>query len=337
MDEIRAIEPNGRTLVSTFSGAGGSCLGFRLAGFRVAYASEFVPAARDTYRANADPSTYLDDRDIRTVTGDEIRELAGIDEVDVLEGSPPCSSFSSAGRKMRLWGQPKLYSGRIVQRTDDLFPEYLRLVRELRPRVAVAENVTGLVEGASRGFFLDVLRGLRAAGYRTASRVLDGQWLGVPQARQRVVFLAVREDLERDPIFPEPLPYRYSIRDALEGVPVEPGPSFVGYALEKEWRRLRPGQKSTRYYNLVRPDPERPIATISAISGTSPGTASVTHWSEPRKLSIPELRRLSGFPDDFVLTGSFAEQTERIGRSVPPPMMAAVASTIASEILVRAP
>ncbi len=337
MGEIAAVPPNGLRLVSTFSGAGGSSLGFRMAGFRVDYASEFVPAARAVYEANADPRTVVDGRDIRTVSGKSILEAIDPYDVDVLEGSPPCASYSSAGRRSKLWGEAKLYSGGISQRTDDLFPEWLRLVGELRPRVAVAENVTGVSEGASQGVFLGILRGLRALGYRAEARRLDASWLGVPQARERVIFLGVRDDLGRDPVFPEPLAYRYSLREALVDVPAAADPaeearSFVGYALESAWRHVRAGEKSKRYYNLVRPNADLPIATISALGG-NPGAASVTHPSEPRKFSIPELRRLSGFPDDFVLSGSYRERWERLGRAVPPPMMYAVARTIATRIL----
>src|SRR5689334_7614439 len=98
MAEIAALPWNGFNVASTFSGCGGSSLGYRMAGFRVRWASEFVPAARQTYRANAAPHTIIDGRDIRQVDPQEI--LTAIDmesgELDLLDGSPPCSSFSMA-------------------------------------------------------------------------------------------------------------------------------------------------------------------------------------------------------------------------------------------------
>jgi DNA (cytosine-5)-methyltransferase 1 len=78
MDEIRAIPPNGLTVASTFSGAGGSCTGYRMAGYRVVWANEFVPAAQESYKANADPSCILDPRDVRTVTADDILTATGL-------------------------------------------------------------------------------------------------------------------------------------------------------------------------------------------------------------------------------------------------------------------
>jgi DNA (cytosine-5)-methyltransferase 1 len=427
MAELGEIEPNGYTVVSTFSGCVGSCLGFRLAGYRVLWASEFIDAAAETYAANH-PTTPLDRRDIRRVTGAEILAAVGRErgDVDVLEGSPPCASFSTAGKRSAGWGSVKPYSD-TSQRVDDLFFEYARLVDEIRPRAFVAENVSGLVKGVAKGYFLEILRALRAPGYVVAARLLDAQWLGVPQARQRIIFVGVRADLvERygvGPAFPTPLPYRYSIRDALPEIAalsgrlntgyrrldVSPdgplpavlatgaaqtryeiveavstsdgrrsldlpsptvlshgrahttseltlavsrkiahgdvvdenvGASLDGYAIGDAWDRLKPGETSDRYLNLSRPSPDRPSPTVTATGaaagGGAPGsTASVTHPTERRKFTIAELRRICGFPDDFVLTGTYAQQWERLGRAVPPPMMRAVADTLRDEILRR--
>src|SRR4051812_19979372 len=216
MAEVRAVPGNGLTAASTFSGCGGSSLGYRMAGFRVAWASEFVEAARDTYRANSD--TVVDGRDIRDLTAGDVLAGAGVGygELDLLDGSPPCASFSTAGSRHKAWGQTKKYSD-TSQRTDDLFFEYARLIDGVAPRVFVAENVSGLVKGSAKGYFKDILAALQACGdgYRVSARVLNAAWLGVPQARQRLFFVGVRRDLERPPVHPAPLPYQYSVRDAL--------------------------------------------------------------------------------------------------------------------------
>ena len=402
--EIAAVPWNGRTAISTFSGCGGSCLGYRMAGFKVAWASEFIPAAAEVYRANH-PETILDTRDIRKVKPAEILAAIGLKagELDLMDGSPPCASFSTAGKREKHWGKAKRYSD-TVQRTDDLFFEFVRLLEGLRPRVFIAENVSGLVKGVAKGYFLEILAKLKAAGYRVGVKVLDAQWLGVPQARQRTIFIGVREDLGRMPVFPQPLPYRYTLRDALPWIvrgkygptwkpadapsptvsahgsynpvtshqglelvearitggtgaafdqkgqrfdPDKPCPTVLGtkpnqfavedldmtrFAIGKEWDRLKPGESSDRYFNLVRPHPDAPCPTICASHG-HPGIASVTHPTEKRKLAIAELKRICAFPDDFVLTGSYAQQWERLGRAVPPVMMSHVARTIRDEIL----
>lgn len=399
MVDLAAPADDAPTMVSTFSGCGGSCLGFRLAGYRVLWASEFVAAARETYLANF-PTTHVDERDIRTVSADAILASTGLEigDLDVLEGSPPCSSFSMAGKRSRGWGEVSTYSD-TEQRTDDLFDEYVRLVDGLRPRVFVAENVAGLARGVAKGYLKRTLAGMRSLGYAVDARVLDAQWLGVPQRRQRLIFVGVRSDLRLAPAFPKPLPYRYSIRDALpwlsgrkvDGRPdyrsrtaldldepyptvltedtvravvtggvetpldepaatvqthgrpdtfsefsiVGDGPSLDGYALGREYDRLQPGETSDVYFNLVRPHPDEPCPTVTQLGGSNPGVASVVHPTERRKFTIAELRRICGFPDDFILTGTFSQQWERLGRAVPPPMMRAVAETVRDELLRR--
>lgn len=374
MAEIAAVPSNGLRLVSTFSGCGGSCLGFKMAGFRVLWASEFVQAAQETYRANH-PDTPLDTRDIRLVQPEDILSKVGLEagELDVLEGSPPCASFSTAGKREAGWGKVKTYSD-TKQRTDDLFFEFARILEGLQPKVFVAENVSGLVKGTAKGYFKEILRALRECGYTVEARLLDAQWLGVPQARQRIIFQGVREDLKRAPIWPMPLPYRYSVRDAIPWIRSVkcsdapnnwknadiPSPSIVAsgaklsptvywsgsyveaetdiscYAIGREWDNVAIGGQSEKYFSLQKPALDKPCQSITALSGKegySQSAASVVHPTEKRKFSIAELKRICGFPDDFILTGTYAQQWERLGRAVPPVMMAHVARCVEEVLL----
>jgi len=358
MSEVAALPWNGFNAISTFSGCGGSSLGYKMAGFRVLWASEFIPAAQETYRANH-PKTILDTRDIRQVKAEEILAAIGMKpgELDLLDGSPPCASFSTAGAREAGWGKVKKYSD-TTQRTDDLFFEFVRLVKGIQPKVFVAENVSGLVKGTAKGYFLEILAALKASGYRVTCRVLDAQWLGVPQQRQRTIFVGVRDDLNIDPVHPKPLAYRYSVRDALPWiVSVEGANGFNGhayqsstiqasrplnveaetdisrYAIGAEWDKLKIGEGSGKYLNLKRTRIDGASHCISAMGGESAGVASVCHPTEKRKFTIAELRRICAFPDDFILCGSYAQQWERLGRAVPPVMMSHVAATIRDRIL----
>lgn len=366
MGEIREVPDSGLRAVSTFSGCGGSCLGLRMAGYRVLWASEFIPAARDVYRLNH-PDSILDERDIREVRPEDILEATGLQpgEIDLLEGSPPCASFSTSGKRHRHWGEVRPYSD-TKQRTDDLFDQFIRILSGLQPRVFLAENVSGLVKGVAKGYFLEILARMKAAGYRVEARLLDAQWLGVPQARQRVIFQGIREDLNAEHAWPEPLPYRYSIADACPWIVASGGirgtgqlrnktrsssepvqtimaggggsgnssqfgvmsdPSIADYAIGDEYDNVEVGKNSDRYQNLSRASPQRPCPTVTAGGGTM-GAAAVVHPYEKRKFTIEELKRLSGFPEDFELTGSYAQQWERIGRSVPPLMMRAIGAAV---------
>lgn len=344
MRDIRALPWNGFNAASSFSGCGGSSLGYRMAGYRVLWASEFIPAAQRTYRANKASHTVLDTRDIRQVTARELLDDLGlgVGQLDLFDGSPPCASFSTSGKREQGWGSVKKYSDS-AQRTDDLFFEYARLLEEIQPKTFVAENVSGLVKGTAKGYFKLILARLKECGYQVQAQLLDASWLGVPQARQRLIFIGVRNDLGMAPVFPRPIPGRYSAQEAIAsldtptGIDTDPETgdtiSMEKYAVGREWARIRPGEKSPKYLNLVRPHPGRPYPTITA-KGGDVTAAGPTHWAEPRKLTLAELRRVGGFPDDFVLEGTYEQRWERIGRAVPPVMMAHIAATLRDHILV---
>lgn len=372
MQEITALPWNGFNVVSTFAGTGGSSLGYRMAGFKIVLANEFIETARQCYRANASPGTIIDPRDIRQIRPEDILSATGLSvgELDILDGSPPCASYSTAGKRAALWGKTKSYSG-VQQRTDDLWPEYIRLVRGLQPRVFVAENVSGMVRGVAKGVFLDTFAALKSCGYRVAAKLLDASWLGVPQARVRLIIVGVRDDLALEPVHPKPLPYQYTIRDALpwlagvgtkKGVvgadrpaptvqthgnphtqseltaidapPVEREADIDGTAIAVELDRMRGPGQSSKYFQLVRPAINAPCPTITATGGQR-GAAGVVHPTERRKFSIAELKAVCGFPPDFKLLGTYSQQWERLGRAVPPPLMYHVARTIREEVLCK--
>jgi DNA (cytosine-5)-methyltransferase 1 len=340
MDEIRALPWNGFNAISTFSGGGGSSTGYRMAGFKVLWANEFIDAARDTYRANMAPHTILDGRDIRQVQASEILEAIKMQpgEVDLFDGSPPCASFSTAGKRQAGWGKVKKYSDK-AQRTDDLFFEYIRLLRDLKPKTFVAENVSGLVKGAAKGYFIEIMRELKASGYRVACKVLDAQWLGVPQSRQRTIFVGVREDLGIEPAHPKPLPYRYSVGDCLRTLQKGGESKLLNKQTDTYayWSQTKPGDDLSiaclkmsgkdSFRTHYKQSPDRPANTVTQ------GAQQLYHWDEPRTLNLKELRRICGFPDDYILSGDFTQQWERCGRSVPPVMMSHIAAAVRDNIL----
>jgi len=336
--QIKRRKTNGIRIASTFAGGGGSSTGYRMARGKVVWANEFIEAARDTYRLNW-PDTFVNGADIRDLTPEQILEEAG-GEIDILDGSPPCASFSVAGKRHKHWGDVKKYSDG-SQRTDDLFFEFARILIGIQPKVFIAENVKGLMQGKARGYFKMIHKALGDCGYRVQARLITASWLGVPQARQRVIFVGVRNDLEKDPVFPTPDKFYYTIADACPWVvddkiatpPVEPDSDMSKYPSKAPaWRSLRLGGKHHKYVQLRRAHPDLPAHTLLAQDGYG-GTSAVCHPFECRKFSIAEVKRLCSFPDDYQLTGSYAQQYERMGRSVPPVMMKRVAEAVMEGIL----
>lgn len=354
MKIIEAIPWNGFKVVSTFSGAGGSCLGYRMAGFKVIWANEFIPAAQDTYRANH-PDTYLNCSNIRDVTAEDVIHESGIPygQIDLLDGSPPCASFSTSGARERLWGEEKKYSDS-KERTDDLFLEFARLLHDLQPKTFVAENVSGLVKGVAKGMFKMFLQRMKDCGYDVECRLLNAKYLGVPQSRERVIFVGVRKDIcqrfDVKPVFPKPSQKAVSLGEALRGVRNSPEELE---ALREELRHVAIGRylrqlpknprkpliyssytKQRKCFNLIRTSMNTPCNTLTQRGGYR-RACGVCHPLEDRRFTTAEIRRIQSFPDDFVLTGDYGQQWERVARSVPPLMMFRIADRIARDILCR--
>jgi DNA (cytosine-5)-methyltransferase 1 len=348
MAEIEAIPWNGYNVVSTFSGGGGSCLGYRMAGYHVLWAYEFVEEAQRTYRANH-PGTILDTRDIRQVKPEEILEAIHMKpgELDLFDGSPPCCAFSTAGKREKGWGKERDYSDGKSQQIENLFFEYIRILNGLQPKCFIAENVSGLVKGTAIGYFKEFLGQMKACGYRVKAQLLNAKWLGVPQARERLIFVGVRNDLNIEPIFPQPLKYWYSIRNAFEGLKIDEAEREILLETAKKyaWGKIAEkmpknpahsisGQDITGhgYFNLTRQPIDQPCGTLCQSHGGLSVCGSI-HPMENRKYTIGELKRITSIPDDFILTGDYSQKYERLARMVPPIMMMRIAKTLQTEVL----
>tara|TARA_Y100000114_G_scaffold135117_1_gene135779 strand:- start:1600 stop:2667 length:1068 start_codon:yes stop_codon:yes gene_type:complete len=340
--EIKKIPSNGLKVISLFSGAGGSSLGYRMAGFDVIWINEFMKKARETYKLNAISDTFINGKDIRQLTGSEILNQVKFKkkEIDILDGSPPCASFSTAGNRDKDWGKIKNYS-KTAQRTDDLFFEYIRILKEIQPKVFVAENVSGLVKGRAKGYFLEILKEFNNSGYNVKVQLIKAQYLNVPQMRERIFFIGVRKDIYKMPVFPKPKKKITKIIDVIDNLTKNIQKNEICY-LGKEtrtyklWKNTIPGNdfqkagellygKKSSYFGQKKAGIHKPCNSICA-------TPALYHWNEPRYLSIPEIKLFSSFPEDFVVTGSFSDRFERVGRAVPPFVMKEIAKSLRNEI-----
>jgi len=183
---------------SCFSCGGGSTMGYKLAGFNVLGCCEIDKEIIRTYQSNHSPkyafnqSIQFFKKHIKT----RIEEYPDLTTLDILDGSPPCSSFSLAGDREEAWGKKKEFrEGQKAQVLDTLFFDFIELADFLQPKVVVAENVKGLLMGKAREYVKKIHRAFDEAGYYCQHFLADASKMGVPQKRERVFFIALRKDL----------------------------------------------------------------------------------------------------------------------------------------------
>lgn len=191
----KGIEKNNLNIFGTFICGGGSTMGYKLAGFNHLGGVEIDPKVADVYKTNHKPK-YLYVEDIRDfVKRNDIPEE--LYNLDILDGSPPCSSFSMAGNREKDWGKEKVFrEGQALQVLDDLFFDYIELAKKLQPKVVIAENVKGLIQGNAKAYVRKIKAGFEEAGYKVQLFLLNAASIGVPQKRERVFFICQRNDLK---------------------------------------------------------------------------------------------------------------------------------------------
>ena len=179
---------------SCFACGGGSTMGYKLAGFDVLGCNEIDPKMMEAYTTNHKPKySFLEPIQTFKDRNDLPEELYNL---DILDGSPPCSSFSMAGSREKQWGKEKKFKeGQAKQVLDTLFFDFIDLAKKLQPKVVIAENVKGLLLGSAKSYVRDIYREFDKAGYYCQHWLLNASKMGVPQRRERVFFIAFRKDL----------------------------------------------------------------------------------------------------------------------------------------------
>jgi len=322
-------------VVSLFAGGGGSSTGYRMAGGKVLAINEFIEEAQATYKANY-PSTHIFTQDIKKLTAEDILERINkkSGELDLLDGSPPCSAFSTAGAREKGWGKTKTYSDTTQENVEDLFFDYIRILRGVKPKVFVAENVAGMVKGKAKGYFNHILRELKSSGYHVTCKVLDAKYLGIPQSRQRVIFVGIRDDIWRDEYtgktHPKPASHVVDLKEAFEGLTFTEKDKLETdlsrFAVYKLLLTLSAGEAHKKAFTLKKCSKYDVSFCITANTG-SLGAREIYHWNN-RAFTINEVKRIMSVPDDYILTGTYQQQVERLGRMVAPLMMKAVADNL---------
>lgn len=311
----KGIKPNGCKVFGTFICGGGSTMGYKLAGFTHLGGVEIDPKVAAAYKANHKPK-HLFVEDIRAFNQredlpDELYNL------DLLDGSPPCSTFSMAGSREKAWGKEKVFrEGQAEQTLDDLVFVYCDTIAKLKPKVFLLENVKGIIQGNAKWYSKEIVRRLNAIGYEVQVFCLNAASMGVPQKRERVFFIGHRKDLVLPKLkmeFDERAIFLAEINPLLLAKRVY-YTTFAGMVLDGE----RPHYGCQNAVCPTLTATKRGFDFFSKIeSGQFIGKGA---------FSDKEIMQIGSYPLDYDFKG--IEPKYLIGMSVPPVMMAQIANQI---------
>lgn len=318
---------NAPTVISLFAGCGGSSLGYSMAGYKELLAVEWNDNAVATFTLNF-PDIPIYHGDINNLSVDETLSRTGFraGELFVLDGSPPCQGFSSAGKR---------------DMNDDrnkLFKQYARLLQGLQPKFFVMENVSGLVKGKMKLIFVEILKELKACGYVVKVRLMNTKYFNVPQSRERLIFIGIRNDIHVDLSNAKTSQKIFTVRDALTGLSEISQDENSNHVWIDEVQRqtkwigraavLKQGEQMAFQYRRLYWDKPCPTITKGSFENMPCYVrGSNIHPTQPRTLSIRELARCHSFPDQFRFVNALRNGSQCIGNSVPPLFMKAIAES----------
>lgn len=305
-------------VVSLFSGAGGLDLGFINAGHRVIWANDNFPDAVQTYRKNI--GDHIVCEDISKIPSSQIPEH------DILIGGFPCQGFSVANANRDEHDE-----------RNKLYMELLRVLIDKQPKYFVAENVKGILSLKKGAIFKLIISDFEKAGYRVKYRVLNAANFGVPQKRERVIIIGIRNDIDNDIDYPEPthVDYSHEIRDkaywvsigeALKNIPEPEEKHSLSNHTYSKFKLKFNGYLGNRAI-----DPDKPAPTVTARGDEKGGVVVLHHPNNHRRMSVRELAIVQSFPLDYIFIGKNSSAYRQIGNAVPPRLAFAIASMFPNE------
>lgn len=320
LSDLEKVEKNGLKVFSCFACGGGSTMGYKMSGFDVIGCNEIDPEMISIYKKNHNPKyAFLESIETFKLRDDLPKELYNL---DILDGSPPCSSFSMAGSREKAWGKKKKFrEGQADQVLDDLFFHYIELAHKLRPKVVVAENVKGMLLGNAKGYVKQIINLFKCAGYDVQLFLLNGATMGLPQQRERVFFICRRKDLNLSNLKIGFNEKPISVFEAFESIREinTKGKDLSNSSMCEYWYKCKPGEAFSKYH------PKQSLFTQKKIQKHAPcftitAGAPLWHYESPRKLSKQEGTVLSSFPLDYKFKSDDLALYQ-MGMSVPPLMM----------------
>ncbi|AFM04703.1 DNA-methyltransferase Dcm [Bernardetia litoralis DSM 6794] len=318
--------------IDLFSGAGGFSLGFDNKGFQNVFSIDIEPSFCETYKHNF-ANHQLVEKDICDLSDSEIKYLKEFDEIDVVIGGPPCQGFSIAGNIGRKF---------VDDPRNRLFKEFVRIVKVVKPKFFVMENVARLYthnKGATRN---EIIKDFEKLGYKVDCKILNSADYGVPQVRKRVIFIGTSTNQKIE--FPQQEVENYvSVKEALSKYPkLKSGeessiPNHIAMSHSEQMLtkmsyvsdggdrneipvKIRPKSGDVRKY--IKYASDKPSVCVTG------DMRKIFHYEQNRALTVRELAELQSFPDDFVFKGTRISQQQQVGNSVPPKMAEAIAKVI---------
>lgn len=313
---LKAKNRSKLTCIDLFTGAGGTALGLENAGIQHVMLNEYDKNAAQTLRQNK-PNWNVIEGDVATI---DFKAYKG---VDIIEGGFPCQSFSYAGKKRGF-----------EDTRGTLFYEFARAIKEAKPKLAIGENVKGLLTHDNGKTLLTMVTVLEELGYKVKYHVFRSQYYDVPQKRERLVIFALRKDIDQEINFPAEKDYTISLRETFEGCPKSVGQEYSEYK-KTILRQVPPGG----YWRDLPSEVQKEYMKASFYqSGGKTGMARRLSWDEPsltltcspaqkqterchpvetRPLTIREYARIQTFPDKWIFAGSVSTQYKQIGNAVP--------------------
>lgn len=332
LSDLKSVKKNGCTVFSCFSCGGGSSMGYKLAGYDVIGNVEIDPRVMEVYRKNNHPKyPYLMDvRDFLKIPDADLPEE--LFHLDILDGSPPCSVFSTAGEREKGWNKEKVFrEGQAKQKLDDLFFYFIQIAEKLKPRVVIAENVSGLLKGNAKGYVNEIFKAFDAAGYKTQLFLLNAAFMGVPQKRERCFFVAQR----KDQTFPK-LALNFREKPILFGqVRSEHGDEPQDGIYKDLLKQRIPSDKAISDISKRTRKREsgfgNPIMHDDDVAYTLISGGNAYRMCDGKRLTDRDCINIQTFPQDY----DFAPESAKYicGMSVPPVMMAQVSAEVYNQWL----
>lgn len=319
----KGIKKNGLKVFGTFICGGGSTMGYKLAGFEHIGGVEIDPKVADVYKTNHNPK-YLFTEDLRLFNerADLPKELFNL---DILDGSPPCSSFSMAGSREKAWGKEKVFrEGQAKQVLDDLVFVYCETIKKLKPKVFILENVKGIIQGNAKTYAKKIVQTMEEAGYQVQVFLLNAASMGVPQKRERVFFIGSKKEFHFPRLKMEFKESSILFKEIDCGILLKfehkPRNCDLPYLdLCKQGNSISSIHPKNHFFNSIKLNSQSVVPTVASGS-------TLYHPKQKRQLENIELKQIGSYPLDYNFKS--IEPKYLIGMSVPPVMTAQIANQI---------